>query len=340
MNPKRYIIPVFVPHIGCPNACVFCNQKRISGQQKPQTAQSVTDTIKRALEIIPDEAKKEVAFYGGSFTAIPIYEQQLLLDAALPFLQQGKVSSVRLSTRPDSIDADTVSRLKKYNVETVELGCQSMREDVLEKTKRGHSPQDVEHAVKLLKEAGINIILQMMTGLPGDTPEGAVYTAEKLAQLKPDGVRIYPTVVVRDTELCDMWQRGEYEPHSVDDAVELCATLCEVFEKRGIKVIRVGLNPTQELSEGAAVAGAYHPALGEMVKSRIYLRKMRLILAPLSGSKKVVLGVAPGQISSATGQKRCNIKELEKRFDIGVIKVREAAVAKGEIIIVGIENNA
>ena len=215
MTPKRYIIPVFVPHQGCPNDCVFCNQRRISGALEPATGKSVREAIERSINRIPRGVPAELAFYGGSFTAIPVQAQEELLSVALPFLRLSDQNSLRLSTRPDCVDKETADRLLQFGVHTVELGAQSMCDDVLSKSGRGHTARDTELSAAILKEAGLKLILQMMTGLPGDSREKSVYTAGRLKSLKPDGVRIYPTVIIRDTALFDMWRRGDYREHTV-----------------------------------------------------------------------------------------------------------------------------
>lgn len=257
---KRQIIPLFIPHLGCPNGCVFCDQKKITGQGAGVTPQMVAEEVKAGLKRAGDAC--EVAFYGGSFTAIPPEEQEALLQAVQPWCKTGEIGSIRVSTRPDAVDEETVRRLKRYGVTTVELGCQSMDEQVLRLSKRGHTPEDTRNAVRHLKAGGLQVILQMMTGLPGDDGAASVYTAEEIIKLKPDGVRIYPTVVLAGTELERMMTAGTYSPHEVETAVELCGTLYEKFLQAGIPVIRVGLNPTELLSGGGAVAGAYHPGAG------------------------------------------------------------------------------
>ena len=335
MNPKRHIIPVFVPHLGCPNHCVFCNQRKISGQIAPQTPETVKEQIEEALVKIPRGAPCELAFYGGSFTAIAAEEQEALLSAAAPYRATGRIQAVRISTRPDCVDKRTVERLLSYGVKTVELGVQSLDEEVLRKTNRGHTAQDAARAVSLLREGGFAVILQMMTGLPAATPEKDIATAEKIIALAPDGVRIYPTVVVRDTPLYDMWQAGLYQEHTVQQAVKLCCVLLELFEKAGIPVIRLGLNPTDELTHGAAVAGAYHPAFGELVYAERYYEKARRLLQKEPEKENVIFQVAPGQTSLVVGQKRKNILRLQEEFAVKKIKVREnPAVGKGEIFIV------
>ena len=320
MRPKRAIIPVFVPHLGCPNMCVFCNQRRISGTEIPADADTVRDAVMKGLDQLENGARPALAFYGGSFTAIPAAQQEELLGAAQPFLSSGDISSIRLSTRPDAIDDETVERLSRFGVKTVELGVQSMCDDVLLASKRGHTPQDAIHAAGLLKKAGFELILQMMTGLPCDTPEKSAYTARQFVKLRPDGVRIYPTVIVKDTELFDMWQAGEYSEHTVEEAVELCAGLMEIFDEAGIPVIRLGLNPTDKLSEGDAAGGAYHPALGELVMNRRYLKRETALLEPEDAGKEIAFAVAPGRLSAAIGQKRCNIRALTE--SCGLVRVK------------------
>ena len=329
MTPRRAIIPIFVPHLGCPHMCVFCNQRRISGAQVPADGETVTKLITEGIRRLPAGTQVSVAFYGGSFTAIPADQQVELLEAVQPFLKSGNVSSLRLSTRPDAIDVATVERLMLYGVKTVELGVQSMCPEVLEASKRGHTAEDVRAAVPILKEAGFELILQMMTGLPGDTPERSLYTAREFIKLRPDGVRIYPTVIVKDTELYDMWLDGSYIEHTVEDAVELCSQLMELFDSAGIPVIRLGLNPTEELSEGGAAGGAYHPALGELVMSRRFLKREFAEMTYADRGKDVIFSVPKGRISAAVGQKRCNAVKLAETFELKSVKFKEDASLSG-----------
>lgn len=333
MTARESIIPVFVPHLGCPHTCVFCNQRRISGKTEPATAQTVRNEIEKAAAATPGETKRQLAFYGGSFTAIPADMQCELLAAAQPYLADGTVSSIRLSTRPDAIDGEVLTRLRKYGVETVELGAQSLDDGVLRISRRGHTAADVENASRLIKQGGFKLILQMMTGLPGDSDEKCIKTAERIISLRPDGVRIYPTVIVRNTELFDMWQRGEYREHTVEDAVRVCAVLTEMFRAAGIPIIRMGLNPTDELSGGAAVGGAYHPALGELVHSRIMLGRARELIKDAMPASEIVLGVHPSEISKMTGQHRCNIEVLMREFGLNSLKVCGTENKKGEISV-------
>lgn len=330
---RNSIIPVFIPHLGCPHDCVFCNQKRISGSLLPACPEDVTNALEEGLKKCE---KAELAFYGGSFTAIPLEQQRAFLDAAQPYLASGRISSIRLSTRPDAINEEILSLLREKGVKTIELGSQSMINSVLSASWRGHTAEDTVCAAEMIKTAGFALILQMMTGLPGSDPEKDMESARCIAALKPDGVRIYPTVIVNDTALCDMWRAGEYAEHSVEDAVALCAEILPIFEAAGIPVIRLGLNPTDDLSGGDAVGGAYHPALGEMVKSRIYLNRARALLKGLEPNSRVVLGVHSSCVSQMTGQHRCNIAALCGEFNIKELKIRSADVEYGEIRVLSV----
>ena len=330
------IIPVFVPHLGCPNDCVFCNQRQISGVLEPVTADDVTAAIELSLSLNAGRRGMELAFYGGSFTAIPASEQEALLSAGLPFLRSGALGSVRVSTRPDAVDSEALARLRRFGVETIELGAQSMRDEVLSKSGRGHSSDDTRRAAALIRSAGFRLVLQMMTGLPGDDDEGAVYTALELIALRPSAVRVYPTVIIRDTPLRERWLRGEYSEHSVEDAVRVGARVLPLFEAAGIPVIRYGLNPTEDLSGGAAVAGAYHPALGELVRARVFRNRAeeRLLQLELAPGKRAELGVHPTKVSQMIGQKRENIGYLTERFGLSELRVSpEPSIAETEVLV-------
>ena len=327
MSARQEIVPVFVPHLGCPHDCVFCNQRRISGRQEPATAETVHTAIAQAAALPRTGAKRQLAFYGGSFTAVPAVRQEALLTAAQRGIADGVIDSLRLSTRPDAVDEETLERLRRYGVETVELGAQSMDDEVLRLSGRGHTAADVERAARLVKEAGFQLVLQMMTGLPGDTDEKSLRTAERLIALRPDGVRIYPTVIVRDTALYDLWQAGQYREHTVEDAVRVCARLVPLFEAAGVPVIRLGLNPTEELSGGAAVGGAYHPALGELVKSRIWRERAASLLSGTSPGSRVTLRVPPARLSQALGQHRENVAALREAFSLGELRILPDAAA-------------
>ena len=329
MSAARKILPMFIPHLGCPHACVFCNQKRISGAQHPATAADVSLAL-RALS--PEQQGVEAAFYGGSFTALPTEQQRSLLEAVQPFRADGTVSAIRLSTRPDAIDDEKLTLLAELGVTTIELGAQSMSDDVLNCCGRGHTAADTLRVSALVRERGFHLILQMMTGLPGSSMETDVDTARKIAALHPDGVRIYPTVILRDTPLYDLWRSGDYAEHSVEDAVAVCAEIVPIFDAAGIPVIRLGLNPTDDLSGGDAAAGAYHPALGELVRSRIFLNSARSLLSSADRGADVTLAVSGSSLSQMIGQHRGNLAALKEEFCLRSLRViADEAVPRGKV---------
>ena len=330
---RRRILPIFIPHLGCPNECVFCDQRRISGSPLPASGGDVTAALEKAKA--DGLSGLELAFYGGSFTAIEPARQEELLGAAQPYREDGTIVSIRLSTRPDAIDDAVIVRLKRFGVSTVELGAQSMDDAVLFASGRGHTAAETEAASRALKAAGFALILQMMTGLPGADRASDLETARRILALCPDGVRIYPTVIVENTELCDMWRAGTYREHTVEDAVATCAAILPLFEAAGIPVIRLGLNPTEELSGGAAVAGAYHPAFGELVRSELMRRKAAELLRGVPAGSSVTLGVAPNRVSIMTGQHRRNIVRLTEEFGLASLRVRAVPEAlDNEILMV------
>lgn len=328
MTPRRRILPIFVPHAGCPNDCVFCNQKRISGSLLPASA----ETVRAAVSAIAPGSGYELAFYGGSFTAMPEAEQEELLAATVPARQSGAVATLRVSTRPDAVTEEKLARLRRYGVETVELGAQSMCDEVLRRSGRGHTSLDTVKAAKLVKDAGFTLILQMMTGLPGSDDTRDIASARAIAALLPDGVRVYPTVILRNTPLYDLWRAGEYREHTVEDAVRVCARILSIFEDAEIPVIRMGLNPSDELSGGAAAGGAYHPALGELVRARLWRDRAETLLSGIEPGADAVLAVSPNRVSVMTGQHRCNLLYLQERFSLRSVRVCASDVPDGAIV--------
>ncbi len=331
---RRRIVPIFVPNWGCPNDCVFCDQKRISGSPLPASGADVT----RALEAAKAQGQTglELAFYGGSFTAVSPALQAELLRAARPWLEDGTVSSIRLSTRPDAVDPAGLEMLKGHGVTTVELGAQSMDDGVLAASGRGHTAADTVRAAGLVKAAGLKLILQMMTGLPGSDREKDLLTARRVIALAPDGARIYPTVIVKNTPLEDMWRAGTYREHTVADAVAVCADILPLFEAAGIPVIRLGLNPTDALSAGDAAAGAYHPALGELVRSEALRRQAAALLRDVPPGSRVTLGVAPERVSAMIGQRRRGVMSLQEEFGLAELTVRAVKTAGNGVSLVDV----
>lgn len=307
------ILPIFIPHAGCPNDCVFCNQRAISGQLSLPTPQDVFDEVTAALARLDASVAPELAFYGGSFTAIPPEAQTGYLQAVQPFLADSHLSSVRVSTRPDAIDAETLRRLSAFGVQTIELGAQSMDDAVLRLARRGHTAGDTVRAAQLIQAAGFSLILQMMVGLPGDSPASVLATGRAIAALRPDGVRIYPVAVLRGTALAELAANGAYQPLALDDATEQCAELIALFSAAGIPIIRIGLNPSESL-HADVLAGAYHPALGELCYARWYRKRMCALAEPLMPTERLVFFVHPARLSVAAGQHRSNLAALRAQF--------------------------
>ncbi len=312
-------IPVFVPHEGCPNDCAFCNQRSITGVRKPPSLNEAREIIESYLSGGKTE-NNTVAFFGGSFTGIRKELQTGYLSLAKEYVDKGLVSGIRLSTRPDYIDGERLALLKEYGVTNVELGAQSMDDGVLMKANRGHSSEAVRRASKLIKEWGFTLGLQMMTGLPGDTREKSMETAKSFLRLGAEETRIYPTLVMKNTALARLFEEGRYSPQSLEEAVSLGAELYGVFLKAGVKVLRIGLSDSSELKE-SCVAGPYHPAIGELVKSRYirgelekYIEKGRLdVTAPKSKISKII------------GNKRCNAEYFARKG----VKFTVASVGEG-----------
>lgn len=304
-------VALFVPHEGCPNQCSFCNQRAISGQRTQVKSEDVDSAVSIALEN-PDCKGGEIAFFGGSFTAIDRQTMVSLLSSAYRYVDNGNFRGIRVSTRPDAVDEEICLLLKSYGVTAVELGAQSLDDNVLMLNKRGHTADDVLRATRLLKSHGFETGLQMMTGLYGSTDADSVQTAEKIIELKPDTVRIYPTVVLENTHLCELYRKGEYIPQDVEGAAKLCATLLEMFEESGIKVIRTGLHSGGDV-EGEFVAGAYHPAFKEICESKIYLKKaLSFIEENQIPEGKIEIRVSTKAVSQMTGQKKANIIRLRE----------------------------
>ena len=331
---KHINVALFVPDEGCPNRCSFCNQKTISGKVKPLKAYEVDEAVKTALQSNTLTSEGEIAFFGGSFTAIDRKYMLTLLERAKLYIDKGYFKGIRISTRPDCIDDEILSVLKKYGVTSIELGCQSMDDKVLTMNNRGHNSACVVKAAEAIKSYGFEFGVQMMTGLYGDTDETAIETAQKLIDLKPDTVRIYPTVVLENTRLHELYLKGEYIPQTVEEAVELCSCLIEMFEKAGVKVIRVGLHSGGNVEEGF-VAGAFHPAFKELCDSRIYLNEVLKQLREKAIEKGTIeISVAPRYVSALTGQKKSNIaylREMGYKTEI----IRQDELQKYEVSVRG-----
>lgn len=322
---KKGNISIFVPHNGCPQQCSFCNQKTITGKQCQPTADDVEKAVQIALK--RKGYTYEIAFFGGSFTAIDRDYMVLLLKTAHKYIDNTRITGIRISTRPDFIDEAVLDILKQYGVTAIELGAQSMDDEVLVANMRGHNAQDVINASKLIKSYGFELGLQMMTGLYMDTDEKAIETAKKIIELEPATVRIYPTVVLKGTHLAKLYDDEVYNPPTVDDAANLCTRLIPMFENAGISIIRLGLHSSEDIKKNM-VAGAYHDSFGEIVQSRFMLN--RVLKQPPANYE---IMVNSRSVSKLKGQQKRNIYFLmEQGYNIKVTVNDNVAVDDIKII--------
>ena len=310
------ILPIFIPHAGCPHQCVFCNQRTISGQ-KTAALPGAKAQIQRWLQWLRPSKANEAAFYGGSFTGLDMDLQKQLLALTDELLEQEIIGSVRLSTRPDYINAEVLSLLREHRVELVELGVQSLDDAVLQRAERGHTVEAVYTAHKLLKEYGFKTGIQLMVGMPGQDFASVQDTAAKVAQLRPDIARIYPLLVIKDTPLAHSYEQGAFVPISLEEAVEQSAYLYKTLTQAGIKVIRIGLQPDEELcAAGNIVAGPFHPAMGELVKSRVLRNHFTPMLQELveGGARGVIFHCPRRYESKLRGLKNSNMQYWQQQF--------------------------
>ena len=334
---KQYIIPIFVPHLGCPNDCIFCNQKSISGQKSNMTKEKAKEIIENYLKSIDKEnAQIEIAFFGGSFTAIEEERQEELLQVASEFVKSGQVESIRVSTRPDAIDKKILKRLKKYKVKTIELGVQSSNNYILKRINRGHTFEDVKRAAKLIRWNGFRLGVQMMVGLPESTTIDEINTAKELIKLKPKMVRIYPVLVIKNTPLEKELEKGTYKPLTVVQAVEVCKEIVRLFHNKNIDIIRIGLQPTDEISEPGSeksevVAGPYHPAFRQLVESAMWYDAIVGKIKRLNVKvKEVKVTVNPIDGNNVIGHKKENVLKLKDTYDVDLILNQDKNIKQGK----------
>ncbi len=343
---KHANIPIFIPHLGCPNSCVFCNQRSISGQSDfdPENARG---EIENALATLGDR-QAEIAFFGGSFTGIDRALMLYLLGVAREYIESGRAAGIRLSTRPDYISREILEILKDHGVTAVELGLQSMSGRVLSASKRGHDPRTAERACALVREYGFELVGQMMIGLPESTLGDEIYTAEKLCHMDVSAVRVYPTVVFRDTELAEMTERGDYSPISNAEAVLRTKEVLKIFDKYGVKCLRVGLCASENLSsEDKVIGGANHSAIGELAMGEVFYDKiceeLDRHLSELCRSTSVDIFVPSGATSKAVGQKKKNLCRLKEKYfeknGIKTVKIHEIDTLVGYNIKISIKSN-
>ena len=334
---KQFIIPIFIPHLGCPNDCSFCNQKSISGKSKMPTKEEVIKIIEDNLNSIKDETMyKEIAYFGGSFTGIDIEKQKEYLEIANVYIKNKKVNGIRISTRPDYINKDILKMLKKYNVKTVELGVQSTNDYILKRCDRGHTFEDVRKASKLIRKYWFNLGHQMMVGLPESTKLDEIRTAKDLIRLKPKMVRIYPVLVIKGTKLERELEDDEYKPLTVLQAVERCKELLYLFNKKNIQVIRIGLQNTDEITdpnnkESEVIAGPYHPAFGQLVEDSIWYDSIVDKIKKINDKvKEVKVKVNFADMNNVIGHKKSNIKRIKETYDVDVIVEVDNKIKKGK----------
>ncbi|MBC8393147.1 MAG: radical SAM protein [Deltaproteobacteria bacterium] len=334
-----FIIPIFLPHAGCPHRCVFCNQRIITRSKRNIPS---SETIRREINSFlkyKGNRKKfvQIAFYGGNFLGLEKNDLKRLLQEAENFVSEGKVDSIRFSTRPDTISDEKLDILRSYTVSTVELGVQSMDEEVLKISKRGHTTLDTDNAAGLLREQNYEIGMQMMIGLPGDDETKALETARLIADLSPGFVRIYPTVVLADSLLARWYEDGKYTPLSLDTAVTLAKKLYLLFTASGIRVVRMGLQASEDFDRGTLIlAGPYHPAFGHLVFSEIFLDMAVSRLETERAFRDVALiRVHPRNVSRIRGLKNRNIEILKKKFNLNTVQIIPDGGLEEDQLIIG-----
>ena len=321
----QYTIPVFIPHKGCPNDCVFCNQKKISGELRDVEPRDVEHIIEEYLGYYTKNKRIEVAFFGGSFTGIDIEQQKAYLEVASKYLKEGKINSIRLSTRPDYINKEILKMLKEYGVGTIELGVQSLENKVLELSKRGHTAQDVEKASKLIIDSGITLGHQIMVGLPGSTIETEIETIKKSLDMGPKQLRIYPVYVIEDSELYLMYQKHAYMPLTIKEAVNRCKAIINQCQKTDIAIIRLGLQSTSEItSSNSNIYGPVSDNFAEYVMADIIRDKIIEEIKDIEIGKEIKVIVPKKYVSVTIGPKRINKIYFENTYNVKYI-------VKGEI---------
>ena len=316
---NQYTIPIFIPHKGCPHACVFCNQRRISGTIKDTTVEDVDNIIKEYLDYYLNTDKKiEIAFFGGSFTGIDLSLQEAYLKVAYKYIIDGKVDSIRLSTRPDYINDEILTLLTKYGVKTIELGVQSMNDEILDKAKRGHTRDDVINASNLIRQYGIRLGHQIMIGLPYSSIDSEVYTIKECLKLEPEQLRIYPVYVIEDSELYDMYEAGEYKALEIGEAVDRCVAVIHECQKTNVQIIRLGLQSTSEITaKNANIYGPVSDNFAEYVMAALIRERIENEIVNKDGD--IVVYVPKRYISATIGPKKINKIYFENKFNVKYI---------------------
>ncbi|WP_312653256.1 elongator complex protein 3 [Aminipila sp.] len=347
---KHAIIPIFIPHEGCPNDCVFCNQKKITARQKPVHAEDVKNIIEQYLPTLTGRGLDtiEAAFFGGSFTGIPIEQQRAYLAVAKEYKDKGLIDKIHLSTRPDYINEEILDNLKQYGTDIIELGVQSFDDVVLNASNRGHNSEIVYRSCDLIKSYGFDLGIQLMIGLPGDTHEKSLYSAKEAVKIKPSVARLYPTIIIDDTELLNMYKRGDYRPLSQEEAIFTTKEMYKILNNAGINIIRVGLKSTDIINEnGAITGGTYHPAFRQLVEAEIakeILENKLKILLDSDPQSMHISGIQRPQFtfqsnekcfSNMIGNKRSNKEYFAKKYpDIEIQYTENTFLADNQYTVV------
>lgn len=319
-------IPIFIPQLACPHACIFCNQKYISGQQKAPSMLEVKETIETYLSTLSRDDEVELAFFGGSFTGISMEMQNKYLQLVQPYIKEGRIGSIRLSTRPDYINTEILDNLKKYNVKDIELGAQSLDDEVLQLSERGHSVEDVYKASELIKSYGFNLGLQMMIGLPLDTKQKSIHTAKTIVSLGAKTTRIYPTLVIEHTKLARLYKENEYKPLTLTEAIDWTKDIYKVFLNSNIKVLRVGLHPSKDIVSGEGfLAGPFHISFFELVLTEIWKERLQSLIKP--DTKEIILN--PKDVNHIVGYNSAN-KDLLKHIKL----IQNSDISQGQIQVI------
>ncbi len=337
-NLKKFIIPIFIPHAGCPHRCIFCDQGAVTGIKGGRIGgEEIESIVLRYVDSRPDwEGDIELAFFGGSFTSLPMQRQLELLRVGSDLIEDGLIDEIRISTRPDSISDKILKNLISHGVKTVELGVQSMSDEVLLMAQRGHTSLDTKNAVDMITAHGLSWIAQIMPGLPGDTREAIIDTSLKISEMGPDGVRIYPTLVIKNTDLERIYRDGEYTPLTFDETISIVKEMVSIFNAKDIPTIRIGLHPSKELQE-KVVDGPYDSSLGARVMESFLFDRISSEIEALNYIPNTLkIGVDPMQISSAVGNNKINIINLKKKFGLKDLKISpDEKAGEGEVIIYG-----
>lgn len=334
MNKRHYIIPIFISHIGCPHQCVFCNQDKIAKEVENEVkAKDVRDTVNEYLETIDhNNSTVEVSFFGGTFTAIDVNKQKELLEVAKEYKDKGLIDKIRMSTRPDAINGYILSYLKDYNVDIIELGVQSLDDEILRLSGRGHTVEDVVKASKLIKEYGFILGHQIMPGLPGDNFDKDIETAKKSIEMKPDICRIYPSLVIKDTPMEKMYERGEYKPYSLEQAVNISKEIYKLYTKANINIIRIGLQPTENITWGGdLVDGPFHPAFRELVEGSLICDNIK---NSVNKDEDIIIEINPRDLSKLYANKKLYFNNFKDNHDGKIIVNTKDKLKRGKINII------